>query len=165
VWEFLKPALRGLKLIAPSTSEKTHQQLAIAQQNTLKNIHGISTQGKTPTNVYLAQLKSDKYRQTHSSALSNSPDFAKSPSMTLTKPELKKASIARQQYSYEVMDHVSNTAPSPLLERSHKVTFSDQPPAIHKIERLVPIPVKGWRKATETGLPKRPTLWSRRTQK
>ena len=164
--EFLKPILRKVGVMDPAIIIKqTQQQLATAQTNTKKNIHIIFSSGKTPKNVYTAQLEPEKYRQIHSAALSNNPEFSKNMPMTLTQPELKKINIARQQYSYEVMDHVSNTAPSPLLERSQRVAFSDQPPEIREIERLVPIPANGWQRATDNILTKRSTLWSRRIRK
>ena len=158
---FLKPILRKVGLMDPAIIKQTQQQLTIAQANTVKNINGIFTSGKTPKNVYTAQLEANKYRQIHSATLSNNPEFAKSKSMTLSKAELKRSIITRQQYSYEVMDHVSNTAPSPLIERSQRVTFSDPPPVIHEVERFVPIPVNGWQKTTDNVPPKQSTLWSR----
>jgi RHS repeat-associated protein len=160
--EFLKPILRRVGLMDPAIIKQTQQKhLATAQTNSLKNIHEIFTSGETPRDIYTAQLKADKFRQIHSAALSTNPKLAESKSTTLTQPELIKASITRQRYSYKVMEHVSNTPPSPLLERSQKVTFSNQPPAILEIERLVPIPRDGWRRVKDEVLRKRSTLWSR----
>jgi RHS repeat-associated protein len=160
-WRVVKFILRKVRLMDPAIIKQTQQQLAIAQANTVKNIHGIFTSGKTPKNVYTAQLEANKYRQIHSETLSNNPEFAKRKSTTLSMPELKRSIIASQQYSYEVMDHVSNTAPSPLLERSQRATFAGQPPAIHEVERFVPIPVTGWKRVKDNVLPKRSTLWSK----
>ncbi|VVO13055.1 RHS repeat-associated core domain-containing protein [Pseudomonas fluorescens] len=161
--EFLKPILRKVGLMDPAIIKQTQQKhLATAQTNSLKNIHEIFTSGETPRNIYTTQLEADKYRRIHSAAVSNNPEFSKNMSMTLTPPEFKKTINVRQKYSYEVMEHVSNTPPSTLLERSQKVTFSDQPPAVHEIERLVPTPPNGWRRVKDIVLPKRSTLWSRR---
>ncbi|WP_306167740.1 RHS repeat-associated core domain-containing protein [Pseudomonas sp. C1C7] len=144
-FEFLKFFLRKAGLMEPASTKKTLQNLALAQTNTKQNIDEIFTSGKTPRGAYLAQLKAEKHRKTHAAVLSHNPELAGSRANTLTTFEAKEMNAAKKQYRDEVMKNVSSTSPSPLIERNQKYTFSEAPPVITLVERLVPVPADGWR--------------------
>jgi RHS repeat-associated protein len=157
---WVKYVLRKSGIMDVPSIKFTEQQLFKTQENLLKNIDIMHGAGQTPTASYLALRRLNKTRQRDYARLLNNPEHTIGNTPTFTELEPGKKVPTREYYSYLTLDHQSRTPPSPVPEKSSRLTFSD--PQVKEVERIVPTPPDGWQKVADIRTPGRSTLWSRR---
>lgn len=119
-----------------------------AQINTQKNILASSLEDGKPKEIGEIQLRLERDRQNHAFNLEHYPNttttYGKQPYIQVDGKYIP----SRMAYSKLAARHHNKTASPTPPERPPKLTFADSP-VVHEVERLVAMPVGGWRKAAD----------------